>query len=77
MRKDLDASFMLAPLKSELRAWIEAIQKKGMEAKKALLAGSVDKCLNKVKAQVNAAFATGKSVMVMNVDIMPNRRKTL
>ena len=71
MRKDLDASFMSASLKSELRARIEAIQKKGMEAKKALLAGRVDRCLNEVKAQVNAAFATGKSVIVMNVDIMP------
>lgn len=69
MRKDLDESFMSAPLKGELRARIEVIQKKGIEAKKAQLAGRVDRCLNEVKAQVIEAVTAGKTVLVMNVDI--------
>ena len=69
MRKDLDESFISAPLKGELRARIEVIQKKGIEAKKALLAGRVDRCLNEVNAQVKAAVTAGKTVLVMNVDI--------
>ena len=69
MRKDLDESFMSAPLKSELRARIDVIQKRGMEAKKALLAGRVDRCLNDVKVQINAAVEEGKTIMVMKVDI--------
>ena len=42
LRKDLDAAELSAALKSELRARIEAVQKKGIDAKKRLLAGRVD-----------------------------------
>jgi alanyl-tRNA synthetase len=60
---------MSAPLKAELRARIEAIQKKGIEAKKAALAGRVDRCLNDVKAQIEDALAKDIRAIVLNVDI--------
>uniref|UniRef100_A0A7S1YSQ0 Alanine--tRNA ligase n=4 Tax=Ditylum brightwellii TaxID=49249 RepID=A0A7S1YSQ0_9STRA len=69
MRKDLDAAFMSAPLKAELRARIEAIQKKGIAAKKAALAGRVDQVLKTVKEDISAAVAEGKRALVLNVDI--------
>jgi len=69
VRKDLDAAEMSAALKSELRARIEAVQKKGIDAKKRLLAGRVDKCLNVVKADVEQALADGKKSLVLNLDI--------
>lgn len=69
LRKDLDGSFISAPLKAELRARIEAIQKKGVEAKKAALAGRVDRVLNDVKAQFESALAEEKQSLVLNVDI--------
>jgi alanyl-tRNA synthetase len=69
MRKELDETYMSAPIKAELRARIEAIQKKGIEAKKAALAGRVDRCLNDVKAQLEEALAQDKRAIVLNVDI--------
>jgi len=69
LRKDLDAAELSAALKSELRARIEAVQKKGIEAKKRLLAGRVDKCLNAVTADVEEALAAGKKTLVLNLDI--------
>ena len=69
LRKDLDAAELSAALKSELRARIEAVQKKGIEAKKRLLAGRVDKCLNGVKVEVEQALADGKKSLVLNLDI--------
>jgi len=69
MRKDLDAAFMSAPLKAELRARIEAIQKKGIASKKAALAARVDNVLNTVKEDISAAVAENKRVLVLNVDI--------
>jgi alanyl-tRNA synthetase len=69
LRKDLDAAELSASLKSELRARIEAVQKKGIEAKKRLLAGRVDKCLNGVTAEVEQALADGKKGLVLNLDI--------
>ncbi|KAL9187171.1 hypothetical protein ACHAXT_010891 [Thalassiosira profunda] len=69
LRKDLDAAELSAALKSELRARIEAVQKKGIEAKKRLLAGRVDKCLNGVTAEVEGALADGKKSLVLNLDI--------
>jgi alanyl-tRNA synthetase len=68
-RKEVDETFMSAPLKAELRARIEAIQKKGIEANKAALAGRVDRCLNDVKAQLQDALAKDTRAMVLNVDI--------
>merc|ERR1712127_1047321 len=69
LRKDLDAAELSAALKSELRARIESVQKKGIEAKKRLLAGRVDKCLNVVEADVERALADGKKSLVLNLDI--------
>ncbi|KAL7463937.1 hypothetical protein ACHAXS_004288 [Conticribra weissflogii] len=69
LRKDLDAGEFSAALKSELRARIEAVQKKGIEAKKRLLAGRVDKCLNDVNADVEKALAEGRKALVLNLDI--------
>ena len=69
LRKDLDAAELSAALKSELRARIEAVQKKGIDAKKRLLAGRVDKCLNGVKVEVEQALADGKKSLVLNLDI--------
>lgn len=69
MRKELEETFMSAPLKAELRMRIEAIQKKGIEAKKAALAGRVDRCLNEVKAKLEDGLARDIRAMVLNVDI--------
>ena len=69
MRKELEETYMSATIKAELRARIEAIQKKGIEAKKAALAGRVDRCLNDVKAQLEDALAQDKRAVVLNVDI--------
>ena len=65
----MDAAELSAALKSELRARIEAVQKKGIDAKKRLLAGRVDKCLNGVKVEVEQALADGKKSLVLNLDI--------
>eukprot|EP00578_Thalassiosira_sp_NH16_P012694 CAMPEP_0181109160 /NCGR_PEP_ID=MMETSP1071-20121207/18026_1 /TAXON_ID=35127 /ORGANISM="Thalassiosira sp., Strain NH16" /LENGTH=1027 /DNA_ID=CAMNT_0023192833 /DNA_START=283 /DNA_END=3366 /DNA_ORIENTATION=+ len=69
LRKDLDAAELSAALKSELRARIESIQKKGIDAKKRLLAGRVDKCLNGVAVEVERALADGKRALVLDLDI--------
>jgi alanyl-tRNA synthetase len=69
LRKDLDAAELSAALKSELRARIEGVQKKGIEAKKRLLAGRVDKCLNGVTEEVEKALIDGKKSLVLNLDI--------
>ena len=69
LRKDLDAAELSAALKAELRARIEAVQKKGIEANKRLLAGRVDRVLNTVTADVEEALAAGKKTLVLNLDI--------
>lgn len=69
IRKEVDAAFLSATLKAELRARIEGIQKKANEAKKAALAQRVDKCMNVVKQSVDDAVAAGRTTLVMNVDI--------
>jgi len=69
VRKDVDAAFISAVVKAELRARIEGIQKKANEAKKAALAQRVDKIMNVVKQDVEEAIAAGRKTMVMNVDI--------
>jgi len=69
LRKDLDDGYMPAPLKAELRARIEAIQKKGIAAKKAALAGRVDRVLNVVSEQIKSAMEEGVKMIVLNVDI--------
>lgn len=69
LRKDLDAAEFSAALKSDLRARIESVQKKGIDAKKRLLAGRVDRCLNTVTADVEQALADGRRALVLNLDI--------
>ena len=56
-------------MKSELRARIESVQKRGIEAKKRLLAQRVDKCLNGVKDEVRVALSGGRRSLVLNLDI--------
>lgn len=69
LRKELDSGYMSAVLKADLRARIEGIQKKGVEAKKRALAQRVDKVLNIVKEQLSAAVEEGATSLVLNVDI--------
>ena len=69
IRKDLDSAFLSAPLKAELRARIEALQKKASDVKKKALQKRVDQCLNEIKTEVETALAAEKRVLVLNVDI--------
>jgi alanyl-tRNA synthetase len=69
MRKDLDAAFLSASLKAELRFKIEGIQKKATEAKKKVLQQRVDIALNEIKSDVESALAENKQVLVLSVDI--------
>ena len=69
LRKELDATYMSAVLKAELRARLDAVQKKAVEAKKKALAKRVDLCLNVVKERVAAAVEEGTKSLVMEVDI--------
>lgn len=68
-RKDVDAAFISATLKADLRNRIEAIQKKANEVKKAALAQRVDLVLKDVKEEVEAAVANNVKTFVLNVDI--------
>ncbi len=69
LRKELDEGYMSAVMKADLRARIEAIQKKGVDAKKRALAQRGDKVLNVVKEQIAASVEDGAKSMVLNVDI--------
>ena len=69
LRKDLDAGYMSAVLKAQLRARVDAIQKKAVEVKKRALAQRVDKVLNVLKEQLTAAVEEGATSLVLNVDI--------
>ena len=69
VRKDLDAAFVSATIKAELRARIEDVQKIAAESKKKELQRRVDRCLNDVKREVEAAKDAGKNAFVLNVDI--------
>lgn len=69
LRKELDEGYMSAVLKSDLRARIDAIQKKAVAAKKRNLAQRVDKVLNVVKEEIAAAVDDGATSLVLNVDI--------
>lgn len=69
VRKDLDASNVSAILKSDLRERLHIIQNEVFTAKKKALAGRVDRCLNVVQEQVEAACADGKKMLVVTVDI--------
>ena len=69
LRKELDEGYMSAVLKSDLRARIEAIQKKAVDAKKRALAQRVDIVLNVVKEQLATAVEDGAQSLVLNVDI--------
>jgi alanyl-tRNA synthetase len=69
LRKDLDAAFMSASIKSELRARIDEIQKKAVEAKKKVQQKRVDSVLINVTKDIETANNAGKQVLVLNVDI--------
>ena len=68
-RKDVDAAFISATLKADLRERIHAIQNKAFEVKKAALAQRVNLVLNDVKAEVETALANDVRTLVLNVDI--------
>ena len=69
IRKDLDAAFVSASIKAELRGRIEVIQKKAVEAKKKELQQRADRCLNDIKKVVAEAQVAGKKAVILNVDI--------
>ena len=69
IRKDLDAAFVSASLKADLRGRIEAVQKKANEVKKRALQKRVDTVLNDAQKQVEEALGANKQVLVLNVDI--------
>lgn len=69
LRKDLDNGYMSAVLKAQLRARIEGIQKKAVDAKKRAIAQRVDKVLNVVKEQLATAAEDGVKSLVLSVDI--------
>jgi alanyl-tRNA synthetase len=69
MRKDLDAAFMSASVKAELRARIEALQKKAADSKKKALQKRVDTVLNDIREDVESAASSKLRVLVLNVDI--------
>eukprot|EP00536_Pseudo-nitzschia_multiseries_P016662 jgi/Psemu1/222122/e_gw1.1188.21.1 len=68
-RKDVDAAFISATLKADLRNRIEGVQKKANEVKKAALAQRVDMVLKDVKTEVEAAIENEQRTLVLNVDI--------
>ena len=63
LHKDLDATKLSAALKSELR------QKRGIVAKKRLLARRVNLGLNGVREEVESALLSRKRLLVLNLDI--------
>ena len=67
LRKELDEAFISAPLKTELRARLEALQKKAVDAKKAALAGRVDRVLEELKVTIQESST--RPFLVLNVDI--------
>ena len=69
LRKDLDAAELSSALKSDIRARIEAAQKRGIDANKRLLAGRGDRCLHVVRADVGRALADERKSLVLNLDI--------
>jgi len=68
-RKDVDAAFISASLKADLRNRIEVVQKKVNEVKKAALAQRVNLVLKDVKAEVETAISNNVRTLVLNVDI--------
>jgi alanyl-tRNA synthetase len=69
IRKELDEAFMSASVKAELRARIEAIQKRASDAKKKALQKRVDVCLNELRGDLEQVVAAGHTVLVRSVDI--------
>lgn len=68
-RKDVDAAFISASLKADLRNRIEVVQKKANEVKKAAVAQRVNLVLKDVKAEVEKAISKNIKTLVLNVDI--------
>jgi len=76
IRKDLDAAFVSAALKAELRARIEDVQKIASDYKKKELQKRIDLLLNDVKAQVDEAIESGKRSIVVDVDILADSKSS-
>eukprot|EP00747_Dinoflagellata_sp_TGD_P116129 gnl/TRDRNA2_/TRDRNA2_172296_c2_seq3.p1 gnl/TRDRNA2_/TRDRNA2_172296_c2~~gnl/TRDRNA2_/TRDRNA2_172296_c2_seq3.p1 ORF type:complete len:255 (+),score=70.25 gnl/TRDRNA2_/TRDRNA2_172296_c2_seq3:3-767(+) len=69
IRKDLDEAVVSATLKTQLRDRIEKIRKKIGDVKRAAIAEQLDRCLDEVRNQTEAALQSGKGSMVLNVNI--------
>jgi alanyl-tRNA synthetase len=69
IRKDLDAAFISAALKSELRGRIEVIQKKASEASKKALQQRVGAVVQSLKQVVHDSLAANEPYLVWSVDI--------
>merc|ERR1712003_307711 len=63
-RKDVDAAFISASLKADLRNRIEAVQKKANEVKKAAIAQRVNLVLKDVKVEVESAITKNIRTLV-------------
>jgi alanyl-tRNA synthetase len=68
-RKEIDAAFLSATLKAELRTRIEEVQKKANESKKAAIAKRVQFILQDVERDIVAAMERKVRTLVLNVDI--------
>lgn len=67
LRKAIDAAVVSAPLKADLRARVEASQKKLFAARKAALAGRVDKVLDEVRAVLADHDPSASSALVLDL----------
>lgn len=74
LRKDLDAAFLPAALKAELRGRLENIQKKSVEAKKKALQKRMAVVLNDLKTEIESSLVNGKRVIVMNLNILADSK---
>lgn len=69
IRTDLDQALVSLPLKAKLRARLEKIQKKLVDAKKAALGQRLDLVLTEISKDVEEALESNKKTLVLNVDI--------
>jgi len=74
IRKDLDAAYVSAALKAELRDRIEGIQKKSNDAKRKALQKRMSVVLSDLRNDVEAAIADGQRVVVLNLDILADAK---
>ncbi|CAM9654586.1 unnamed protein product [Phaeothamnion confervicola] len=69
LRTELDAATVSAPLKTELRGRLEAVQKRTGAARKAMAAREADRGVATAREAATTAAAAGEAAVVMRVDI--------